>query len=226
MPNELTSANILSLASSGLEPGRLPSAAKEAFRSLLNLCGFPPGGWSYLESSDFFLAPASCRHHGNWQGGLAEHSLMVLHQTVRLCGVMGCALPGLCGGDANGAEGPTDGTRALYLQDMAIAALLHDVAKANYYEVSTRNVKQGGQWVQEPFFRRKPGLAQMPHGMESLDRIGQWRQLSEAWRSAVVHHMGAFDSGNVDTFSESCRAHPEVLTLHTADMWAAQVRGV
>jgi len=31
----------------------------------------------FLESSDFFEAPASTRYHGNYKGGLAEHSLNV-----------------------------------------------------------------------------------------------------------------------------------------------------
>ena len=32
---------------------------------------------SFLEKSDFFIAPASTRFHGDHEGGLVEHSLKV-----------------------------------------------------------------------------------------------------------------------------------------------------
>ena len=33
---------------------------------------------TYIEKTDFFKAPASTRFHGNYEGGLLEHSLNVL----------------------------------------------------------------------------------------------------------------------------------------------------
>ena len=32
---------------------------------------------NFLEKSDFFVAPASTRFHGNFEGGLAAHSMKV-----------------------------------------------------------------------------------------------------------------------------------------------------
>ena len=32
---------------------------------------------NFLEKSDFFKAPASTRYHGNYEGGLLEHSMKV-----------------------------------------------------------------------------------------------------------------------------------------------------
>ena len=227
MYNALTSANILTIVNEGLEPGRGTVAAKDAFHKLFHLCDYPSGGWQFLENSDFFNAPASTMYHGNWPGGLAEHSLLVLLQTVKLCTSMGVTLPGRRGEVVDGVEQPLDEERLAYLREMVLAALLHDVSKADYYEQSTRNVKdESGQWRQVPFFKRREGVPSLPHGVESLSRIERWRPLGAAWRSAVVHHMGAFCQGNLETFSVSCRAYPEVLLLHTADMWAAQVKGV
>ena len=34
---------------------------------------------TYIEKTDFFKAPASTRFHGNYEGGLLEHSLNVYH---------------------------------------------------------------------------------------------------------------------------------------------------
>ena len=31
----------------------------------------------FLEKSDFYTAPASTRYHGNYEGGLLEHSMKV-----------------------------------------------------------------------------------------------------------------------------------------------------
>lgn len=31
----------------------------------------------YMDETDFFVAPASTKYHGNYDGGLAEHSLNV-----------------------------------------------------------------------------------------------------------------------------------------------------
>lgn len=38
----------------------------------------------YLENSDFFYAPASSKFHGNYEGGLLEHSLSVYDEFKRL----------------------------------------------------------------------------------------------------------------------------------------------
>lgn len=39
----------------------------------------------WLESTDFFTAPASTRFHGAWEGGLLQHSLNVCHRMTELC---------------------------------------------------------------------------------------------------------------------------------------------
>lgn len=39
----------------------------------------------WLEKSDFYRAPASTRFHGNYEGGLLDHSLNVFEELVRLC---------------------------------------------------------------------------------------------------------------------------------------------
>ena len=38
----------------------------------------------YLENNDFFTAPSSTRFHGNYEGGLCEHSLNVYDCLVTL----------------------------------------------------------------------------------------------------------------------------------------------
>jgi len=40
--------------------------------------------FEWLESSDFFTAPASRKYHGSYEGGLVEHSLNVYDALVKL----------------------------------------------------------------------------------------------------------------------------------------------
>lgn len=65
----------------------------------------------WLESTDFFTAPASTKHHGAYPGGLVKHSLNVYYALLGSYSVNGLYSP----------------------QTKAIVALLHDVCKANYY---------------------------------------------------------------------------------------------
>lgn len=149
----------------------------------------------------FFEDPASARYHGAWKGGLAMHSARVLHHAIRL-------YPLFCP-DTN-------------LQSMVYGALLHDICKAGSYEISTRNVKKNGVWVQEPFYQNK-NLVTVGHGAESCRRIEKLGvQLSEGWYQAVRWHMGNFDVSEMDRYAlmAAQKEHPEVLLLQTADLMA------
>ena len=92
-----------------------------------------------IERLGFFDAPASSRFHLNYDGGLCEHSLNVCKVALRLRDQMIDMKPEL---------------EALLPKDSVIvASLLHDVCKANYYQESTRNVKnkETGRWEEVPF---------------------------------------------------------------------------
>ena len=73
---------------------------------------------NWMDTTDFFTAPASTRFHGACECGLVMHSLNVY--------------------DAMMQHFYTEGENA---ESYAICALLHDLCKANFYKVSTRNVK-------------------------------------------------------------------------------------
>ena len=81
---------------------------------------------AYLESSDFFSAPASTRYHGNYEGGLCQHSLNVYDALVDILDRPRVK-------ETYGIRYPAE--------SVAIAALLHDLCKVNFYKVSSRNVK-------------------------------------------------------------------------------------
>ena len=76
----------------------------------------------FLENTDFFTAPASTRFHGDYAGGLVEHSMKVYEILV---------------------EKVKDSSKKIDVSDdtLKIVALLHDVCKANFYKVDYRNAK-------------------------------------------------------------------------------------
>ena len=56
----------------------LSSTEREGVEEIIN----------FLEKTDFYKAPASTRYHGNYEGGLLEHSLKVyeiLKEKVKTC---------------------------------------------------------------------------------------------------------------------------------------------
>ena len=66
----------------------------------------------WIAATDFYTAPASTKYHGNYPGGLVEHSLNVFRRLIRKTD----EIPGV-----NKTE------------RIAVVALLHDLCKANFY---------------------------------------------------------------------------------------------
>lgn len=156
-----------------------------------------------LSHQSFFTDPASGRYHGSWKGGLAQHSLRVLHHVLRL-------YPLFC---------LTTDKRS-----MVLGTLLHDLCKLGSYEIQMRNVKDDtGVWIKQPFFANKPDLVTVGHGAESCRRIEKLGiELTEGWYMAVRWHMGAYDATDTDKYGmmAAMKKYPEVLLLQTADLMA------
>ena len=80
----------------------------------------------FLENSDFFIAPASTRFHGSYEGGLLEHSINVYE----------CLADYLSRPRVKEVYGLSFSDETI-----AIVSLLHDLCKVNCYKKGTRNVK-------------------------------------------------------------------------------------
>jgi len=122
----------------------------------------------FLEhQSDFFIAPASCGHHLNQEGGLAQHSLNVLETMRRLN-------PGYFSEDT-----------------ITVCALLHDLCKTNLYKDNL--LKNGSRSEAKPYVYRDDcrGLG---HGEDSLFILLELGlELSLEEKKAIRWHMGPFD---------------------------------
>lgn len=159
---------------------------------------------AWLERSDFYTAPASTRFHGNYKGGLLEHSLNVYD---KLSGFV-ARYPEL----------------EINPETVAVTALFHDLTKANFYVASTRNVKDEatGQWHKEPCYKIDDRLP-LGHGEKSVIILQSFIKLTRDEIFAIRWHMGGFDSavkGGDYGMSNAFEICPLAVMTHLADMEA------
>ena len=111
---------------------------------------------------------------------------------------------------------------------IAICALLHDLCKAQYYKVSTRNVKneQTGQWEKVPYYTVEDAFP-YGHGEKSVYLIERFLRLKPAEAMAIRWHMGGFDEaarGGSFAISAAYDKYPLAVKLHLADLEATYLR--
>lgn len=182
---------------------------KERFLEIYNQFIKREGSDKLLEfllssSSDFFDAPASTRFHGNYDGGLVEHSLNVYD----------CLKDYLSRDRVKGKYGLN------YTEEsIAIVALLHDLCKVNCYTKGTRNVKQNGQWVQVPTYDYNDTLP-YGHGEKSVYMISGYMRLTREEAFAIRYHMGFSGSEETRNVGAAFEMFPLAFALSTADMEA------
>lgn len=177
-----------------------------------------------LEKSDFFIAPASTQYHCGYAGGLCYHSLNVYKQ---LCKLVDMEYPRFIPDENGELFEIEDYFCPISTDSILITALLHDISKMNYYEISQRNVKdEKGNWVQVPFVKTreaKDRFVYSTHGVNSEYMIGRFIPLSIEESAAITNHMGGKEAGAPvmdSTVTEVFNRYPLAILLHTADMLA------
>ena len=162
---------------------------------------------SYLMSDacDFFRAPASTRYHGAYEGGLVEHSLNVYDC---LCDYMARKRVK----DVYGIE--------YSAESIAIAALLHDLCKINFYVESTRNVKENGVWKSVPYYTIDDRLP-YGHGEKSVYIASGYMRLTRDEAFAIRYHMGFSGPEDMNSVSSAFEMFPLAFALNVADSEAA-----
>lgn len=134
-----------------------------------------------LEELGFFEAPASTVFHLNTPGGLLQHSLNVYYEAVLVREQQIRLRP--------------DVEPRLDPKSITIAALLHDVCKAEIYKETQKWRKDAnGQW--ESYNSYDVNYASFPlgHGEKSVIRLLQWGlEMTDDEIMAIRWHMGAFD---------------------------------
>lgn len=163
---------------------------------------------AWIESSDFFTAPASTRFHLSSPGGLLEHSLHVFERMKAIC--------------ANEAT-ITPGFNEPSMETIAICGLLHDICKANFYAVEMRNRKNDqGRWEKYPFYVVDDKLP-YGHGEKSVYIVSGFMRLSREEAMAIRWHMGFSDNdfkGGGYSVGNAFEKFPLAVLLHIADLQA------
>lgn len=180
---------------------------KERFLEIYRANITREGGEALLDyllsaQSDFFRAPASTRFHGNYEGGLCEHSLNVY--------------------DCLKAYMERDRVRNVYgfaagAESIAIVSLLHDLCKVNIYKPSTRNVKdEKGNWQRVPCYEFDDQLP-YGHGEKSVYIISGYMKLTREEAFAIRYHMGYSVNDDPKNVGAAFEKFPLAYALSVAD---------
>lgn len=162
--------------------------------------------FKWLDSSDFFTAPASTKFHSNFEGGLVEHSINAYERFLK--NVMN--------------EYGKNYSNVISDESIAICGLLHDICKANYYKTEYRNVKIENEWVQKPYYSVDDNLP-YGHGEKSVYIISGFMKLTREEAMAINWHMGGFDArvlGGTYAMADAFGKYPLSLIFHISDLEA------
>lgn len=197
------------------------------------------GLFKKLESSDFFVAPASTRYHGAYKGGLVDHSLnvyynmMSLAKNKHLLAIHEISSTIDENGDTKYEDKIIEGE--IEENSIAVVALLHDFSKMNYYKIDYRNKKvycesgskhdENGRfdWVSIPSYTTIPAEERFIYGSHEENSefmVRQFIPLSFQESTAILHHHFGmnFDSGkDIGSISNVYNRYPIATLLHAAD---------
>ena len=147
--------------------------------------------FSFLENrTDFFTAPSSTIFHLNCPGGLCKHSINVFKTAKALC-------DRLLNVDFD--NGIAQIERKYTDENIAVAALFHDLCKVNLYypeEKFTKNANGG--WIKYLGWGIDDTLP-MGHAEKSLYLLSCLIRLTPDEILAIRWHMGMFDMGEKGT---------------------------
>ena len=169
-----------------------------------------------LDKLGFYDAPASTRFHGSHPCGLLEHSLCVYDEAVVIREAQLKLKPEV--------------SASLPLDSVAIAALLHDVCKAEVYKLQQKWKKgASGQWESYDAYGVDYTAFPLGHGEKSVIQLLRWGlELADDEIVAIRWHMSGFDlafqspesRANYGAATDKC---PLLAVLRAADGLASHI---
>ena len=157
---------------------------------------------AWLNATDFYTAPASCKYHLCCDGGLAQHSLNVFNALFDF------AFHGIIDYET---------------EPIALAALLHDVCKIHMYEKCFKWRKNdNNEWEQYETYTINERFA-YGHGEKSVYLVEQFVKLPYDVAQAIRAHMGFSDNsfkGGDKLIPNIFTENPLALYLSFADQHA------
>lgn len=166
----------------------------------------------WLGENGFFNAPASTKYHGNYAGGLFDHSFMVMNLLVELSA-------------ANALKWKRPASPF-------IVGMFHDLCKIDQYRHPvTGHIEEfnGGctPIYDEQAWEYNPDTLFKGHGDKSIILLSQFLTLTDEEIACIRYHMGAFtEKEEWRDYTRAVHAFPNVLWTHQADMLASHVVGI
>lgn len=153
-----------------------------------------------MEQAGFFTAPCSGGNHLCKEGGLAEHSLNVYEQAVKLMKAY----------------------RVDDVNSVIISTLLHDYGKVGDYQKNfyVPNVLKTGKVSDSKPYKRNPAMLEKSHAVKSIALINRWIDLTEDEEYAILHHDGLYDRANYEAFQGN--ETKLLLLVHYADLFCCR----
>lgn len=154
-----------------------------------------------LDEIGYFTAPAAINHHGNYIGGLYDHSKQVATELQNLTDRLGLTW---------------DNSKSPF-----VVGILHDLCKCDDYVMD-----DNGTWI---YNKNKilPGHGDKSVMMAQQIMAVTEGGLNNEEMYCIRWHMGAFDDReNWSCYSAAVKAFHNVLYTHTADMIASQIIGI
>ena len=161
-----------------------------------------------LLDKGFFTAPASTKYHGNYEGGLFDHSYMVARHLKKL--TEECRL------DWQNPRSPL------------LVGMFHDLCKMDNYQHSVIAETLGGEEIRDDSkWEYATDTLLKGHGDKSVMVLAQYFKLTEEEIMCIRYHMGAFcDKSEWNDYTRAVHKYTNVLWTHQADMLASHVEGV
>lgn len=180
--------------------------AKETIEALLRSTGREgiENLLAYMEKSGFYTAPASTRHHGADEGGLAIHSINVFYAALDIATAL----------------------NPLVTQEMkdsiTICALLHDLGKVGQFgqPLYIENILKKGRSEAQPY-KTNPDLLTLDHEIVSVIEIQKYITLTPDEQFAIALHNGLYT--DIGRYSLKGNERPLQMIIHFADLWASRV---
>jgi hypothetical protein len=162
----------------------------------------------YLVQNGFFVCPASINYHGNYDGGLSDHSLEVTQALVNLT--------------------VNNNLKWRSVRSPWVIGMFHDLCKIDTYRRPIIGETIDGTPIHDnTSWEHNPNVLLKGHGDKSVMLLSQFMILTEEEVFCIRYHMGAFtDKEEWKLYTRAVNKYPNVLWTHHADMIASQVKGV
>jgi hypothetical protein len=166
--------------------------------------GFDADVEKWLIVHNFFIMPASTKYHGNYEGGLFDHSLAVTDALVDMTAL-----------------------NSLTWQEKRspfVVGMFHDLCKIDQYQIDNSVPYKEGEPTR---YEYRKNTMYKGHGDKSVILLSALMKLTEEEIACIRYHMGAFtDKEEWNDYTGAIHVYPNVLWTHQADMIASHIRQI